>query len=89
MGLSDVDSDVRARVAGKQAMEARKAWELEAGDGRFRCLREPDGGYVVQARSTTGWNVEVARGADPVELLRKVVGTASLADLVRRKAPPS
>lgn len=83
----DDDAGVRARVAGKLAASARTAWALEAGDGRFRCLREPNGSYVVQARGTKGWSVQVTTGTDPVELLRKLVGTPTVAALIQKATP--
>jgi len=80
------DAGMRARVAGKQATAARKAWELEAGPARFRCLLEADGSYVVQARGSKGWSTQVATGTDPVELLRKLVNTPALAGLAKGPA---
>lgn len=81
---------VRARVAGKQAIEARTIWALEAGYGapvRVRCLRRDEGGYVVQARTSKGWTEEIATGDDPWDLLKRACAGVHKTIIKSKEAP--
>lgn len=88
MGAMDPkdNSAMRARVAGKMAVEARTAWALDIGGGmhRLRCLRDEHGdGFTVQMRTSKGWTQEVTKGTDAHALLCKVVGSKAIAALFK------
>jgi hypothetical protein len=76
------DAAMRARVDGKTAVEASKAWELHVGELAARCLKTDDG-YIVQGRTAKGWTAEIGRGSDPLDLLRSVVASKGVAKLLR------
>ena len=77
---------MRARVAGKAAVAARIVWSLEAGQLRARCLAVGRGYFVVQLRSSAGWENTVTRGVDPVALLQRMTGAGLVAQQVRERA---
>lgn len=73
-----MDDDVRARVAGKQAVALRTVWQIQAGLLALRCVADVDGGFVVQARQASGWE-HLASGDDALELLRRVIRSKAIA----------
>lgn len=67
-----------ARSAGKEAVGARTVWFVDIGPLRARCLLDGEG-YVVQARTSRGWTDTIGRGADALELLRRLMSSAGMA----------
>ena len=80
----------QARAQGKAETQARIVWQLDAGRLKVRCLaggEKADGSgesFLVEAFVGGRCGVEVARGDDAIELLRKLVKTPYLAQVVSR-----
>lgn len=64
-------------ASGKAAIVARTVWYIDLGLLCARCLREPDGSFIVQARTSKGWDERLASGTDPWELLRRLTASAA------------
>jgi hypothetical protein len=72
------DSNVRARVDGRNAVVARTVWQLEVlGGVAFRCVAQSEAAYVVQVRTGKGWEPLGSKSSpDPHELLRRAARAA-------------
>lgn len=101
-GQEATDAGVRARVAGREAVARRTVWQLDIGAFRVRCVASPverdDNGepikpasaYVVQNRDPkNGWTNMVGAGDDPAELLRRLVGSAGVAEFIQGMIKPA
>lgn len=76
------DNGAGARWAGRAAVAAATAWQLDLGAVAFRCVRDGDG-YVVQQRQggSTPW-AQFAAGADATALLRQLVALPAIGKLI-------
>jgi len=80
------ESAMRARVDGRAKVAARTVWTLEIGALTARCLRQDDGTFIVQGRTSKGWTAEIGKGADAQTLLVCVVKSKGVATALAAKA---
>jgi hypothetical protein len=70
---------MRARVAGKERMAQRTAWQLDVGPLRLRCVFITTGvGFLVQVHNGKTWKATETAGPDPAKLLRGIAGSVGV-----------
>jgi len=74
-------------IDGKQRRQAELVWTLEIDGHRVRC-RPEGGGYVVELKVCGSSWLYVTQGANPHQLLKKLVGSALVVGRIQTRTPP-
>lgn len=79
------------RWDGRQKMMERTVWTLHVGALQVRCVHGEPGQtkYVLQGRSSKGWNLTVGGGDDARRLLQMIANSKGAADALARMGETS